>query len=98
MRGFERALLVAAGIAVVGAIVAFVLVRPHEEAAGRAPAEQRRTAEPVRAEGGLLARRPGAIQGGGGPGGNSFPPENAPGCGSGGVSRSRRPLPGVASR
>jgi len=32
MRGFERALLVAAGIAVVGAVVAFVLVRPHEEA------------------------------------------------------------------
>jgi EmrB/QacA subfamily drug resistance transporter len=41
MRGFERALLVAAGIAVVGAVVAFVLVRPHEEAtrAGRTTAE-----------------------------------------------------------
>ncbi|HLG07553.1 MAG TPA: MFS transporter, partial [Gaiellaceae bacterium] len=35
MRGFESALLVAAGIAVVGAIVAFTLVRPHE-GAGRA--------------------------------------------------------------
>ncbi|HEU0248744.1 MAG TPA: MFS transporter [Gaiellaceae bacterium] len=32
MRGFEAALLVAAAIAVVGAIVAFVLVRPHEGA------------------------------------------------------------------
>jgi EmrB/QacA subfamily drug resistance transporter len=44
MRGFERALLVAAGIAALGAIVAWVLVRPHEEA-GRRP--QRTTAEPV---------------------------------------------------
>jgi len=35
MRGFESALLVAAAIAVVGAIVAFALVRPHE-GAGRA--------------------------------------------------------------
>jgi EmrB/QacA subfamily drug resistance transporter len=32
MRGFERALLVAAGIALVGAVVAFTLVRPHEGA------------------------------------------------------------------
>jgi sugar phosphate permease len=32
MEGFESALLVAAGIAVVGAIVAFTLVRPHEGA------------------------------------------------------------------
>jgi EmrB/QacA subfamily drug resistance transporter len=32
MRGFESALLVAAAIAVVGAIVAFTLVRPHEKA------------------------------------------------------------------
>jgi EmrB/QacA subfamily drug resistance transporter len=32
MAGFESALLVAAGIAVVGAIVAFTLVRPHESA------------------------------------------------------------------
>ncbi len=41
MRGFERALLVAAGIAIVGAIVAYVLIRPHEETgrAGRAAAE-----------------------------------------------------------
>jgi len=31
MRGFETALRVAAGIAAVGAVVAFVLVRPHEE-------------------------------------------------------------------
>jgi EmrB/QacA subfamily drug resistance transporter len=35
MDGFERALLVAAAIAAVGAVVAFTLVRPHEEA-GRA--------------------------------------------------------------
>jgi EmrB/QacA subfamily drug resistance transporter len=35
MRGFERALLVAAAIAVVGAVVAFVLVRPHEGAGER---------------------------------------------------------------
>jgi EmrB/QacA subfamily drug resistance transporter len=34
MRGFEAALLVAAAIAVVGAIVAFTLVRPHEGAGG----------------------------------------------------------------
>jgi predicted MFS family arabinose efflux permease len=41
MRGFETALTVAAAIAVVGAIVAYVLVRPHEEAtrAGRTAAE-----------------------------------------------------------
>ena len=32
MRGFETALLVAAAIAVLGAVVAYVLVRPHEEA------------------------------------------------------------------
>jgi hypothetical protein len=30
MDGFQAALLVAAGIAAAGAIVAFVLVRPHE--------------------------------------------------------------------
>jgi EmrB/QacA subfamily drug resistance transporter len=35
MRGFERALLVAASIAILGAIVAFVLVRPHEGAGER---------------------------------------------------------------
>ncbi len=41
MRGFEVALLVAATIAAVGALVAYVLVRPHEEArrTGRATAE-----------------------------------------------------------
>ena len=41
MRGFERALLVAAGIAVAGAIVAFTLVRPHAGAGatGRTVAE-----------------------------------------------------------
>jgi EmrB/QacA subfamily drug resistance transporter len=41
MRGFQSALLVAAGIAVVGAIVAFTLVRPHEGAGttARAAAE-----------------------------------------------------------
>ena len=44
MRGFERALLVAAGIAIVGAVVAYALVRPHEEA-GRRP--ERATPEPV---------------------------------------------------
>jgi EmrB/QacA subfamily drug resistance transporter len=33
--GFQSALLVAAAIAAVGALVAFALVRPHEEAAGR---------------------------------------------------------------
>ena len=38
MRGFESALLVAAGIAVVGAIVAFTLVRPHEGAGSIRPA------------------------------------------------------------
>jgi EmrB/QacA subfamily drug resistance transporter len=38
MQGFERALLVAAGIAAVGAVVAYVLVRPHE-GAGRAPSD-----------------------------------------------------------
>jgi MFS family permease len=31
MRGFEVSLLVAAGIALLGAVVAFALVRPHEE-------------------------------------------------------------------
>ena len=35
MRGFERALVVAAGIALVGAIVAFTLVRPHADAGER---------------------------------------------------------------
>ena len=42
MRGFESALLVAAAIAVLGAVVAYVLVRPHEEA-GRT---ERTAAEP----------------------------------------------------
>ncbi|MFO7572338.1 MAG: MFS transporter [Gaiellaceae bacterium] len=37
MRGFEHALLVAAGIALVGAVVAYVLVRPHAGAGGAAP-------------------------------------------------------------
>src|SRR6187431_2986560 len=45
MRGFERALLVAAAIAIVGAIVAYVLIRPHEEVSRRT--EQLPTAEPV---------------------------------------------------
>jgi predicted MFS family arabinose efflux permease len=44
MRGFERALLVAAGIAALGALVAYVLVRPHEEATGRAAT---RAPEPI---------------------------------------------------
>jgi EmrB/QacA subfamily drug resistance transporter len=38
MNGFERALLVAAAIAALGAAVAYILVRPHE-GAGRAPSE-----------------------------------------------------------
>jgi EmrB/QacA subfamily drug resistance transporter len=37
MSGFESALLVAAAIALVGAGVAFTLVRPHEEASRRSP-------------------------------------------------------------
>ena len=43
MRGFERALLVAAGIAVIGAVVAFTLVRPHDEARRT----ERTAAEPI---------------------------------------------------
>jgi EmrB/QacA subfamily drug resistance transporter len=43
MDGFQKALLVAAGIAVVGAVVAYVLVRPHE-GAGRV---ERGVAEPA---------------------------------------------------
>jgi predicted MFS family arabinose efflux permease len=43
MRGFETALVVAAAIAALGAVVAYVLVRPHEEA-GRA---ERTAAEPI---------------------------------------------------
>ena len=35
MDGFQTALLVAAGIAIAGAIVAFTLVRPHEGAGDR---------------------------------------------------------------
>jgi ABC-type sulfate transport system permease component len=35
MSGFQTALEVAAGIAVVGAVVAYVLVRPHEGAGER---------------------------------------------------------------
>jgi EmrB/QacA subfamily drug resistance transporter len=46
MRGFERALLVAAGIALLGALVSYVLVRPHEEATGRRRAEHR-APEPI---------------------------------------------------
>ena len=45
MRGFEHALLVAAGIALLGALVAYVLVRPHEEAGGRRAGHP--TPEPV---------------------------------------------------
>ena len=44
MDGFQSALLVAAGIAATGAIVAFVLIRPHE-GAGRAPSDA--AAEPA---------------------------------------------------
>ena len=39
MDGFERALLVAAGIASLGAVVAYVLVRPHEGAGRTAPSD-----------------------------------------------------------
>ncbi|HEU5009422.1 MAG TPA: MFS transporter [Gaiellaceae bacterium] len=45
MRGFERALLVAACIAFLGALVAYVLVRPHEEATGRR--SEQRAPEPI---------------------------------------------------
>lgn len=48
MDGFERALLVAAGIALVGAAVAFALVRVHEGAGAGGPRE--RAAEPVSTE------------------------------------------------
>ena len=37
MNGFEIALLVAAGIALVGAVVAYALVRPHEGAGEKRP-------------------------------------------------------------
>ena len=114
MRGFETALLVAAGIAVVGAVVAYVLVRPHE-GAGEEPSVTRSRTRRLEASTsatlggrraihspvGLTTALVAARQEGGHGGGNiGFPPrtENAPGCGSGGVSRSRRPLPGVASR
>jgi EmrB/QacA subfamily drug resistance transporter len=43
MDGFESALLVAAGIAIVGAVVAFTLVRPHEGAG----TSERAAAEPA---------------------------------------------------
>jgi EmrB/QacA subfamily drug resistance transporter len=45
MDGFQRALLVAAAIALVGAVVAFVLVRPHEGAGEQRPGPA--AAEPV---------------------------------------------------
>jgi hypothetical protein len=44
--GFQSALIVAAGIAVVGAVVAFTLVRPHE-GAGRRAAGEPAAVEPV---------------------------------------------------
>ena len=47
MRGFERALLVAAGIAIAGAIVAYVLIRPHEEAGRRTEQADRRARRQV---------------------------------------------------
>jgi hypothetical protein len=40
MAGFERALQVAALIAALGAVVAFVLVRPHEKEATRREATE----------------------------------------------------------
>ena len=45
MRGFEKALVVAAGIAALGALVAFVLIRPHEGAG--AGHSEHAAAEPV---------------------------------------------------
>ena len=45
MRGFEKSLLVAAAIAVLGAVVAFTLVRPH---AGAGEREARPAADPAR--------------------------------------------------
>jgi sugar phosphate permease len=45
MRGFEAALLVATGIALLGALVAYVLVRPHEGAGKERPG--RAAAEPI---------------------------------------------------
>jgi len=45
MRGFEVSLRVAAGIAVLGAVVAFILVRPHEGAGRERPGQA--TAEPI---------------------------------------------------
>jgi EmrB/QacA subfamily drug resistance transporter len=44
--GFQTALLVAAGIATVGAVVAYALVRPHE-GAGRRPAGEAGAVEPA---------------------------------------------------
>jgi hypothetical protein len=46
MDGFQRALLVAAAIALVGAVVAFVLVRPHEGAGEKEPSPTA-AAEPI---------------------------------------------------
>jgi EmrB/QacA subfamily drug resistance transporter len=47
VHGFERALIVAAVIAAAGAVVAFVLVRPHENVARRGAAEVPGATEPV---------------------------------------------------
>ena len=48
MRGFERSLLVAAGIALVGAFVAGWLIRPHEGARSTADEKPRRRRGGVR--------------------------------------------------
>ena len=47
LRGFENALQVAAGIAVAGAIVAYVLVRPHEGAGRAREASPEAASEPA---------------------------------------------------
>lgn len=40
MDGFSRSLVTAAAVALVGAIVAFVLVRPHEQEGAEVPAQE----------------------------------------------------------
>ena len=65
MAGFEHALLVAAGIAVVGAIVAAVLIRPHDTARRGAT---RARSRPRRCERGT--RTPGSPAGGAAPAGD----------------------------
>ena len=58
MDGFQTALLVAAGIAIAGAVVAFTLVRPHEGAGERAGPPARARARRVERRVGRRARGP----------------------------------------